>query len=810
MYKLTLGAVILVFFTCILLTCANFQPQADQKGITAVPFTQVKITDAFWKPRLENNRSVTIPTQLAAYAEKGRLPSAKLIEAVAYTLATHPDPQLKDKIETVIDKMITRYLPGGKPREWKNLLNGELYGAGHFFEAAVAYYLATDDSKMLEAARILADDIDSNFGPNKRREVSQHEEVKIGLVKLYRFTGEEKYLKLAKFFLDERGQANSGRQLYGEYAQDHTPVIQQAEAVGHTVRASYLYTSLADMALLTGEAFYQQASKRIWEDVVFRKIYLTGHIGSHRDHEDFGDPYVLPNISGWNETCASIGSIFWNHRLFLLNGDAQYVDMLERILYNGVLVGVSLDGEGFFYQNPLRTMGGFERQPWFGPNCCPPNVARLLASLGDYIYAQNEDSIYVNLFIGSEVRIQHQQQTVILTQETQYPWDGHIRVTVQTEHPTDCSILLRIPGWNRNAPVPGDLYRYQKLEKETFRVRINGQEVTVETEKGYVRLRKEWQSGDVIELALPMPVRRILAHTNVADNLSMVALERGPLVYCAEGIDNDNQVMNLLIPEHTNLSAEFHPDLLEGVSVITGNVTRFERDPNQSEVKKEAHKLVAVPYFSWANRGETQMSVWLAQDISRSVLPPKPTLASTSRVSSSCGTGSVEDNYPGGSVPSIATRFFPRAQSGAAGLEVIFDQVTPVDSADGSHTYLRLRPQSGDKAWVQYDFRNPTEVSQIEVYWKDDKEYCQIPRSWRLLYRSANTWHPVENSNPYGVERDTFNRVTFTPLTTDGIRLEITMQGLTFQKGDLGPPDANYLKEDTIWYEGGLIEWRVK
>ncbi len=802
----TAAALGIVFFSA----CTKAPPSTRESTITAVPFTQVEIVDTFWAPRLENNRRVTIPSQLEAYAQRGRLPSAKLIEAAAYVLAQNPDPQLEQRVERSIEEMIENQLPEGRPREWKRLLNGELYSAGHFFEAAVAYAQATGESTMLEAARRIADDIDDQFGPQKRREVSQHEEVKIGLVRLFRHSGDERYLKLAKFFLDERGRADSGRRLYGEYAQDHEPVVQQAEAVGHTVRASYLYTSLADVALLTGESSYAQAGNRIWEDVVFRKSYLTGHIGSHRDHEDFGEAFELPNISAWNETCAAIGSVFWNHRLFLLHGESRYVDVLERILYNGVLVGISLDGQSFFYQNPLRTHGGFERHPWFGPNCCPPNMARLLASLGDYIYAQDQDGIYVNLFVGGKAHIQLNGQRVLVTQETEYPWDGHISIQVQPERPADFTLFLRIPGWCRNDPLPGGLYRYLTPETPSADLRINGQESLVDLDRGYARIDRRWQAGDEVELNLPMQVRRVLADARVIDNRGLVALERGPLVYCVEGRDNDGQVMNLLIPDPADLSAEYRANLLGGVCVITGKVTRVERGPDRRSEKQDEHQLVAVPYYSWANRGENPMSVWLAREAARCILPPVPTLVSSAHISTSCGEGSLEDNYPGHEVPSIAERFFPRAQSGAAGPEALFDQVEPMDSADGSHTYLRLRPQNGDKAWIQLEFEQPAEVSEVELYWKDDREYCRLPRSWSLYYRASQGWIPVSNPNPFGVDPDRFNRVAFDPVTTSGLRLEIILQGQEFKAGELGPPDANYLREDTVWYECGLIEWRVK
>lgn len=796
-----------LFYLCgILLLALSCNPEPQWQ---AIPLSSVAINDEFWGPRLENNAKVSFRQMLQTYEEMGRTPSPKLIEAGAYILENNPDPELERYMDGVIDEMIERYLPGGKPREWKHLLNGELYSAGHFMEAAIAYYQATGKEPMLNAAIRMADDIHAHFGPGKRLEVSQHEEVKIGLLRMYRFTGEEKYLELAKFFLDERGHSHGGRKLYGEYAQDHIPVIEQTEAVGHTVRATYLYSPLAELAAITGDPDYIAASDRIWEDAVYRKTYLAGHVGTYRDHEDFGEAYELPNLSCWNETCAAIGNVFWNHKLFMLHRDARYIDVLERILYNAVLSGVSLDGQEYFYQNPLRSFGGFERHPWFGPNCCPPNLARLLASLGKYMYAWEGEDVYINLFIGSRVDLEPGDRPVQIIQETRYPWEGKVTILVEPEAPTRFTLHVRIPGWTRNQPMPGDLYRYLSDLEPGVELRVNGEPTDLILEKGYVCIPRKWEKGDRIELDMPMPVRKVLAHERVLDNAGMVALERGPLVYCLEGIDNGGHVMNLQVPDDAVLEASFIEDSAGSMVFLTGNVLAAERGPGGTGIVKEEHTLKAIPYFAWANRQAGEMSVWLARDDSGLRLPPEPSIASTSRVSSSCGMGSVEDNYPGGDPPDIARRFYPRSQSGEGHPEAMSDQLMPVNSFDGSSTFMRLRPKSGDRAWVQYDFKNREEVSSVSVYWKDDKQYCRVPLSWQVLYRSGGEWLPVSNPAEYTVERDRFNPVSFDPVLTNGLRLDIRLRGLELSAGELGPPDANYLEEDLIWYECGIIEWQV-
>jgi DUF1680 family protein len=792
-----------------LATCSRpAAPKADYPA-AAIPSTDVDISDEFWSPRIENNRAVSVPGLLAHYDNNNWVPDTRLIEAVGYLLAKKPDPGLKSRVDPLIDRVIEDFRSREPGKRWKDLKDGELFQAGHFFEAAVAYHQATGYQKILDAAVEIADHIDSVFGPDKRKDVSGHEEVKIGLIRLSEYTGNEKYLRLAKFFLDERGYAHGGRALYGEYAQDHEPVKSQSRAVGHAVRATYLYVPLTDMAALTGDQEYAAAGERIWEDAVSKRTYLTGGVGSHRDFEDFGDDYELPNLSGWNEICAAVGNILWNHRLFLLSRDGRYIDMMERILYNGLLAGVSLDGKTYLYQTPLKAYGSFARQSWFGPNCCPPNIARLLASLGNFVYARDDIGLYVNLFVGSRAHVGLKKMNVNIGQETRYPWDGAVRIMVDPEKTRTFVLFVRVPGWSRNEPIWGNLYRYMADGQQPFVLLVNGQPVEYRLDKGYARVERRWTKGDIVEIDLPMPVRRVLARDEVADDRGMVALERGPIVYCAEGTDNGESGFNLQVPDTAELRFSFEENLLGGVGAITGSAVRFGRGGDRVAIEKKPHNLIAIPFYAFGNRGTGEMSVWLAREESKAILPPAPTIASTSRATSSSGNGTVAENYPGHEVPAIARRFYPSAQDGSGDIRAVFDQVEPVNSADGSWMFLRLHPQTGDRAWVQYDFAKPTRVSSVDVYWKDDREYCALPKAWRLLYKEGDIWKSARASDAYRVEKDRFNTVNFDPVTTSALRLEIELQGKLYKKGDLGPPDANDMKEDLVWYEAGVIEWRV-
>jgi len=621
--------------------------QMQESGqLRAVAFTDVVIADEFWAPRIETNRKVTVPYDFKKCEETGRIDNFakagglmegnfegiyfndsdlyKVIEGAAYSLKSHPDAELEKYVDGVIDKiaaaqwedgyLYTFYsLPQRQPeKRWTDVRNKhELYCAGHFFEGAVAYYRATGKRKILDVAIRLADYIDSVFGPDKKHDVPGHEEIEIGLVKLYRVTGDEKYLELAKFFLDERGQSER-REIYGDYCQDHKPVVEQDAAVGHAVRAGYLYSGMADVAVLTGDAGYVEALGRIWRDVVSKKLYITGGVGARGGGESFGEDYELPNKTAYCETCAAIANAMWNHRMFLLHGDAKYIDVLERVIYNGFLSGISLSGDKFFYPNPLASDGNYERSPWFDCACCPVNIVRFVPSLPGCAYAQRGDVLYVNLFIGGSATIKMAEDIVRLEQQTRYPWDGRVKIIVEPKRSEEFTICVRIPGWARNQPVPSDLYRFLDENFRKVNLKVNGESVDLNIDKGFVSINRKWGKGDCIELNLPMPIRRVVSHKNVKDNAGRTAVQRGPVVYCFEGVDNPKGVAKLILPANAKLKAEYYGDLLGGIVTIKGQ-GKIQQPQAEGQTILENIEVVAIPYYAWAHRGKSEMAVWLPE-----------------------------------------------------------------------------------------------------------------------------------------------------------------------------------------------------
>jgi DUF1680 family protein len=640
--------------------------------IQSVPFTQTEIADAFWAPRIKTNRDVTVSHNLQSCQRTGRVQNFvvaarkadgafqgvfgfddsdvyKVIEGAAFTLGLQPDPALDQQLDDVIAKIAAAQEPDGylytvgqigktaeKPiccvskSRWADLRMGhELYNAGHLFEAAAAHFQATGKRNLLDVATKYADLLTRVFGPGKNMGVPGHEEVEIGLVKLYRVTGKEDYLKLARFFLDQRGNAK-GHELYGPYAQDHEPIVQQKAAVGHAVRAAYLYSGMADVAALTGAEGYVAAIDRIWNDVVSTKLYLTGGIGAEHEGEAMGDEFHLPNRTAYSETCAAIANAMWNYRLFRLHGDAKYIDVIERTAYNTILSSVALSGDQFFYVNPLASDGKFAfnadkstgRRPWFRCSCCPPNVARFLASFGSYVYAQGDDGIYVNLFVGGKTRVDLKGGKVELRQATEYPWKGDVTIHVDPDAEAEFALHVRVPGWARERPVPSDLYRYKDDAGLPCTLSVNGQPAKVELVRGYAVLTRRWKPGDTVQLSMPMPVRRVVSDERVAANRGRVALERGPIVYAVESIDNGGDVFNIVLPDDAALTATGRPDLLGGVTVITGRaIGLFPGEDGRTVVTREKDFL-AVPYNVWSNRGEDRMAVWLPRKVSLDFVVP--------------------------------------------------------------------------------------------------------------------------------------------------------------------------------------------
>ncbi|MBS1662781.1 MAG: glycoside hydrolase family 127 protein [Bacteroidetes bacterium] len=637
--------------------------------IHPVNFTQVQVTDQFWLPRIETNRTVTIPASFERCRETGRMKNFtmaadrsgkfctifpfddtdiyKTLEGASYSLAVHPDPALAKYLDSLIVMIGKAQEPDGYlytartidpahphawsgPERWvkEHELSHELYNSGHLFEAAVAHYEATGKRTLLDIALKNADLLVATFGPDKRHVAPGHEIVEMGLVKLYRITGKKEYIDLAKFFLEMRGERQYKKDSKnpwenGAYYQAHKPVTEQDEVVGHAVRAMYLYSAMTDVAALTGDTSYIRAVDRLWENMVGKKIYLHGGIGAIGDGERFGDNYELPNLTTYAETCAAIGSVYWNYRMFLLHGESKYMDILERTLYNGLISGVGLDGKSFFYTNAMQIWNHHTHQDmeptrsgWFPCSCCPTNMARLLPSVPGYMYAVKDKNVYVNLYISGNANIAlTPQQKVGITQQSNYPWDGNIHLKLNTTKPTAFALLLRIPGWARGEAIPGGLYKFGNTTTEPVKVLVNGAPVDVTIDKGYAVINRTWKKNDSIDLVLPMAVQTVMASDSVKEDIGKVALQRGPIVYCAEWVDNNNRTGNLLLPQGSAFSSTYQPGLLNGIVTLKGNGKRIDVDPVALQVSTRETGIVAIPYYAWANRGKGEMNIWFPQKL---------------------------------------------------------------------------------------------------------------------------------------------------------------------------------------------------
>jgi uncharacterized protein len=651
-----------------MLFAGSAKTQTHDYPIQPVPFTLVKVQDSFWKARMDTIMKVTIPYAFQKSEETGRIENFlkagglksgnfigdfgfndsdvyKIIEGAAYSLSLQADAEL----DAYLDKLIS-YIAGAQEddgylytawtirarqsnpniwccyleKPWDNLRSShELYNVGHLYEAAVAHFQATGKRSLLDVALKNADMLCATFGTDKLQEYSGHQEVEIGLVKLYRVSGQEKYLQLAKFFLDMRGRGI--RKYDGDgatYAQDHKPVVEQDEAIGHAVRAVYMYSAMADVAAMTGDASYLHAIDRIWENVASRKLYVTGGIGDKPEGEAFGADYHLPNDTAYNETCAAIANVFWNQRMFLLHGDAKYIDVLERTLYNGLISGVSMDGRTFFYPNVLETTGE-SRSPWFGCACCPSNIARFIPSLPGYIYAQKEGALYVNLFISNQTTVTLAGGPVQVTMTTGFPWDGKITIALSPKKSTRFALKIRIPGWAEQTPVPSDLYHFLESAPTPITILLNGKPADYVLEQGYAVISRDWKRKDAVEVNLPMTVHRVIANEKVADDRGRAALQVGPIVFCSEFVDNDGAVLNRILPDDANLQAVFEPKLLGGMTVLKGSAPALHVAENKEAVFTDLQSLTAIPYYARAHRGVGEMTVWLPRSVERVRIIPQ-------------------------------------------------------------------------------------------------------------------------------------------------------------------------------------------
>ncbi len=772
--------------------------------IDPVPFTSVKVSDSFWGQRLKASREVTIPLAFSKCEETGRYRNFELaahpsdttkvtgysfddtdvyktIEGASYSLQTYPDKQLAHYMDSVLDIVAAAQEPDGylytartmnpkHPHEWAGSkrwekveeLSHEFYNLGHMVEGAIAHYQATGSRKFLDIAIRYADCVCREIGDGEGQvvRVPGHQIAEMALAKLYLVTGDQKYLDQAKFFLDKRGYTSRK----DEYSQAHKPVIEQDEAVGHAVRAAYMYAGMADVAALTGDTSYVHAIDRIWDNIVSKKLYITGGIGATNQGEAFGKNYELPNMSAYCETCAAIGNVYVNYRLFLLHGDAKYYDVLERTLYNGLISGVSLDGGGFFYPNPLESMGQHQRQPWFGCACCPSNICRFIPSLPGYVYAVKDNQVYVNLFMGNEAELKVGGKKVILHQETRYPWDGHVTLTVDKNAAGTFAMKIRIPGWVRNQVVPSDLYTYSDGKRPGYSVKVNGEAVTSALEQGYFTIERKWKKGDRVELQLDMEVRTVKANGKVEADRGRMAVERGPIVYCAEWPDNSFNVLSLLMNQHPQFEVVERPDLLYGLNQIKTPVQTLEYDEQGRLVVKD-QELTLIPYYAWAHRGPGNMAVWLPSEVRATRPVAIPTLASKSQVSAS---------HP------------------AKSLTAITDGLVPADENDRTIPYYHWWPKEGTTEWIVYEFPEKTEVSSSTVYWYDDAPWgsCRLPRSWKVYYKNeAGEWTPVPEADAYPVSKGNPNTVHFTPVSTSAVKLEVVL------------PEK---------YAAGMYEWEIQ
>ena len=647
------------FLTCI---CITGSAQINHGyPIDPVPFTSVKVTDNFWGQRLQASREVTIPLAFSKCEETGRYenfvkaahPSDtykvegfsfddtdvyKTIEGASYSLQTYPDKKLQKYIDSVLVIVAGAQEPDGylytartvnpkHPHNWAGKerwvavenLSHEFYNLGHMIEGAVAHYQATGKRNFLNIAIKYADCVcrEIGNGPQQKKYVPGHQIAEMALVKLYMVTGDKKYLDQAKFFLDTRGYTSRK----DAYSQAHKPVVEQDEAVGHAVRAVYMYSGMADVAAITGDSSYIKAIDKIWDNIVSKKIYITGGIGAHHAGEAFGNNYELPNLSAYCETCAAIGNVYMNYRLFLLHGDAKYFDVLERTLYNGLISGVSLDGGSFFYPNPLSSNGKYSRKPWFGCACCPSNVSRFIPSLPGYVYAVKNDQVYVNLYLSNKAELKVDKKKILLEQETGYPWNGDIRLKI-TQGNQDFTMKLRIPGWVRGNVLPSDLYSYADNQKPAYQVSVNGQTVESDVNDGYLSIARKWKKGDVVEVHFDMIPRIVKANPKVEADHGRVAVERGPIVYCAEWPDNRFNVHSILLNQHPQFKVTDKPELLYGIRQITTDAQALSYDKAGKLVTKDV-ELTLIPYYAWAHRGEGDMEVWLPIDVSATSAQPQ-------------------------------------------------------------------------------------------------------------------------------------------------------------------------------------------
>ncbi len=794
------------------ITSPNHQPFKGEttmqttSQLTPIRHTEITFRDNFWKPRVDRNRDITLPHVLEKCEETGRFGNLraaarknqgnrtpqtcegycfndsdvyKTIEGAANILAVKRDAKIERRVDSIIALIAQAQepdgylyspktigdpnnLPPGGTKRWESMdASHELYCVGHLYEAAVAHFRATGKRNLLNIAIKNANLVVATFGPGKRGNIDGHPEVELGLSDLYGATGDARYLRLAQWFLARRGDT-SRKDLVGEYAQDHKPLVKQDEAVGHAVRAAYCFGAAEYVGDLAQDASLRAVADRLWDDVVGYKMYITGGIGSRGSGEALGDRYELPNRTAYQETCASIAFANWTNRMGMRYADAKYADILERTVYNAVLSGVGLSGKNFFYVNSLQSDNGSFRPDWFGCACCPPNVLRFIGSIGKLFAATGGATLYLNLFAASDISTTTAAGPINVAVDTVYPENGSVTVKVKSGTAPGSHLAIRIPGWAKGEAVPGRLYRFADQEKTTVTATLNGAPVDVNaTIDGYLVLPKSVVPGDTVKLDFPMAVRKVISNPGVMDNRGKVSFQRGPLVYCFEGTDQAVKEVFSTVAGSNGI-AKPASDMLGGITPIAVGANAVKRVGLGGISLGESLTLTGIPYATWANRGATSMAVWLPGSIDAAEAPALPTIAKMAKVRASFGANPTAVN----------------------------DQKDPAKSIDHNHPFYHFWPHKGTAEWLEYTFVKPIEIGSVGVYWFDDTGIgeCRLPAGWSLDARINGAWVPVKARDPFGTDADKYVHVRFDAVTTDALRLNIQAQ-----KG----------------WAGGVHEWRV-
>jgi DUF1680 family protein len=811
----------ILFLTALaaVISCGEAREDGAFADIVEVPFTDVRLADNFWAQRIETNRTVSIPSAFHQCEINGRFDNFaiagglmegehrgdfsfddtdpyKIIEGASYSLAVQYDAALDAYLDSVItliaaaqeeDGYLTTCVTNNCTRlsgwwgssRWEKINSHELYNSGHLYEAAVAHYRATGKRSLLDVATRNADLVCRTFGLDEGQIMypSGHPIIEMALVKLYRVTGDRKYLDRARYFVEEAGRLSNGRKP-GIYSQDHKPVAEQDEIVGHAVRAGYFYSGVADVARADRDTALLHAAERVWKNMAGRKLYITGGIGSRPQGEGFGPDFELNNFGNYCETCASIANVYWNYRMFLATGEAKYIDVLERALYNGVVAGVSLGGDRFFYDNPLCSAGGHEREEWFGCACCPGNVTRFMPSVPGYVYAAGDSSIYVNLYATNDARIRLGDDTVGISQRTEYPWDNYVGIHVNPPSARRFKLKVRIPGWSRLEPVPSRLYSYVDSLIPDVRMDVNSKYTKAVYDRGYLVIDREWSPGDTVNLFLDMPIHKVRAADEVRYDRGLLAIERGPIVYALESADQeDDYLFDIAIPRGGNYKLVLNEGLLGGIVTVEGDALKIGRDAETGELTETPFRFKAVPYGVWNNRGDGQMVVWTPETKERATVRPKPTIAS---------------------------------RAVAVGGDGYNDLFEPTASDDINTPYHYWWLKAGTEETAGYRFDRPQKVSAVEVYWLAFDHYdvsYRAPSSWILMYLDGDDWKEVPNPSHYGTETDMYNRVAFDPVTTRELKIAARLRAADPLPDGTASTDIN--ASSRKGFSGGIIEWKV-